>query len=214
MELFERLMSLEKQQTDAVAANLTEEEIAFLVNVLLDKDDKLRYHALLLLQSRSAGFSDVYPYWQVFLNKLTDDNSYQRSIGLMLLAENARWDTENKMEAALDSFLSLLRDEKPITIRQCIQALHKIIPYKPHLAERIADALISLELANIRETMQKPILTDILGVIAVIRRQQPSEKMNSYIAWALSGVMLDRKVKKEFEKILTQTGESERKPSL
>lgn len=202
MITIEKLISLEKQNAEEEARMLSGEDLAFLVNLLNEKDDKIRYAALLLLQSRSTGYSDVYPFWEVFLQKLKSENSYQRSIGLMLIAENARWDTENRMEDALDAYLKILHDEKPITVRQCIQALHRIIPCKTHLAEKIADALISLNVAEIRETMRKSVLTDILGVLAVIRKQQPSEKINTYIFQALSGDTLDRKAKKELEKML------------
>ena len=52
----------------------------------------------------------MYPYWEAFVARLTSDNSYQRSIGLMLIADNAKWDTSGKMEAALDDYLGLLGD--------------------------------------------------------------------------------------------------------
>jgi len=202
MVTIEKLVFLEKQQTEEAAKTLTPEDISFLVNLLNEKDDKIRYAALLLLQSRSAGFGDVYPYWDVFLQKLNSDNSYQRSIGLMLIAENARWDTENRMEDTLDVFLEILNDEKPITVRQCIQALHRIIPYKKHLTEKIADALISIEITKNRPSMQKSILTDILSVLGAIRKQQPSGKIDANIFQALSADILDRKAKKEIEKMM------------
>jgi hypothetical protein len=202
MITIDKLMSLEKQQAEEEARKLAGDDLAFLVGLLSEKVDKIRYAALLLLQGRSAIFSDVYPYWDVFVQKLNSDNSYQRSIGLMLIAENARWDTENRMEEALEAYLKLLHDEKPITVRQCIQALHKIIPHKGRLTEKVADALVSLKLSEIRGTMQKSVLTDILGVLAVIRRQKPSEKIDEYVVQALSGDILDRKTKKEIEKLL------------
>ena len=66
MVTIEKLVFLEKQQTEEAAKTLTPEDISFLVNLLNEKDDKIRYAALLLLQSRSAGFGDVYPYWMFF----------------------------------------------------------------------------------------------------------------------------------------------------
>lgn len=203
MITIEKLKNLEKQEIAQEAAALTGDDIHFLVTLLSEKDDKIRYAALLLLQSRSAAFSDVYPYWEVFLQKLNSKNSSQRSIGLMLIAENARWDTENKMDNLLEAYFKLLRDEKPITVRQCIQALHRILPYKNNLVAQIADELISLEITEIRESMQKTVLTDILSVLAAIRKQQPSDKIDAYIVQALSSDILDRKAKKEIEKILT-----------
>jgi len=44
----------------------------------------------------------------------------------MLIAENVRWDEQNRMEDTMDEYLELFNDEKPITIRQCIQSLGKV----------------------------------------------------------------------------------------
>ena len=55
-----------------------------LVEWLSLKDDDIRYQAFLLLQNRSIFFNDVYPFFDTFCEKLKSDNSYQRSIGLML----------------------------------------------------------------------------------------------------------------------------------
>jgi hypothetical protein len=95
------------------------------------KDDNIRYQAFLILQSRSIFFNDVYSFWDTFRDKLKSDNSYKRSIGLMLIAENVRWDEQNRMEDTIDEYLKLLNDEKPITIRQCIQSLGKVAQFKP-----------------------------------------------------------------------------------
>ena len=99
-----------------------------LVELLNEKDDNLRYHAFLLLQNRSQINSDVYPFWDELVSKFTSTNSYHRSIGLMLIADNVRWDQEGKFEPLLETYLSFVDDEKPITVRQCIQSLVKIVP--------------------------------------------------------------------------------------
>ncbi|SMC68669.1 hypothetical protein [Papillibacter cinnamivorans] len=108
------------------ASVLASEDIAKLIGWLNEKEDKIRYRSFLLLQHRSSASPDVYPYWEDFRAKLKNDNSYQRSIGIMLLAENARWDTGGQAKEALDDCFSLLSDERPITIRQCIQSLENL----------------------------------------------------------------------------------------
>ncbi len=93
----------------------------------------------------------------------------------MLLAENARWDSENRMDETLDDYLALLLDEKPITVRQCIQSLGEIARVKPDLHGKIAARLISLDLTEVRETMRKSVLLDILHVLADIRKAHPTD---------------------------------------
>ena len=113
----ESIMAIDKSDIQAASKALAKDDLPQLVEWLSLKDDNIRYQALLLLQSRSMFFDDVYPFWDTFREKLKSDNSYQRSIGLMLVAENTKWDAQNRMEETIDEYLTLLNDEKPITIR-------------------------------------------------------------------------------------------------
>jgi len=202
MITIESMMSIDKNSLQEASKTVGKEEIAQLVEWLSLKDDKIRYQAFLLLQNRALFFDDVYPYWDIFQKKLKSDNSYQRSLGLMLIAENAKWDTENRMEDVIDKYLEFLNDEKPITIRQGIQSLGKIVPYKPDLNHKIAAGLISFNLMSVKETMRKSILLDILNVLLIIRKNFKTDEMEDYILNALSGGILDNKTKKQIERLL------------
>ncbi len=199
----ESIMSIDKSNMQEASKTVIKDDIPQLVDWLSLKDDNIRYQALLLLQNRSVLFDDVYPYWDTFRNKLKSDNSYQRSIGLMLIAENTKWDTKNQMDNTIDEYLELLNDEKPITIRQCIQALGKVVPYKPNLNNKIAGRLISFNLMAIKETMRKSILLDILNILLVIRKELKTDEIESFILNALSGEILDKKSKKQIEALLS-----------
>lgn len=96
-----------------------------------------------------------------FCKKLRSTNSYQRSIGIILIAANVKWDKENKIDITIDDYLKILYDEKPITVRQCIQLLSKIVTYKTNLHNKVANELISIDIMDIKPTMRKLILIDI-----------------------------------------------------
>ncbi len=198
----EIVADLLKDEIPARAASLQREDIPLLIELLNEKNDNLRYHAFLLLQNRSQINSDVYPFWNILVNKFTSTNSYHRSIGLMLLADNTRWDQEGKFDSLVDTYLSFIDDEKPITVRQCIQSLAKIVPPKPHLASKIADRLLAIDISARKETQQKIVLMDILSVFAVIRRYLKDERIEKFIVTALTGEVLDKKAKAEIEKLL------------
>ncbi|MEA4891188.1 MAG: hypothetical protein VB085_01310 [Peptococcaceae bacterium] len=195
----ESMTAAGKSDLQEAAKDLGKEELLQLVEWLSLKEDNIRYRAFLLLQYRSSLSDDVYPYWNTFRDKLKNDNSYQRSIGLMLIAENAKWDAENRMEDTIDEYLDLLRDEKPVTVRQCIQSLTKVAPYKPGLNRKIAESLISFDLMAVKETMRKSILLDILNLLLTIRNQQNTNEIESFILTALSGGILDKKSKRQIE---------------
>lgn len=198
----EKLQMLEAKDLVEASGALDKDDVKLLVELLSEKDDILRYHSFLLLQQRSENFNDVYPYWEVFCEKLKSANSYQRSIGIMLISANVKWDSANRIDNVIDDFLSLLQDEKPITVRQCIQSLRGIVQYKGSLNKKITDRLMSLDINNIKATMQKLILIDILTILALIRRQQANCEIDSYIVNSLSGGMLDKKAIKQIEAML------------
>lgn len=194
----EHIMSIPKSEVPEASKALNKEDISQLVEWLSSKDDSIRYQAFLLLQHRSAFSNDVYPFWDVFRDKLASENSYQRSIGLMLIADNAKWDTENKTENTIDEYLQALNDEKPIPIRQCIQSLEKIAAAKPALHSIIASGLVSFDIMAVKETMQKSILTDILHVLLTLRQ---TEEIEGFILNALSGEILDKKQRNKLKRL-------------
>lgn len=198
----ESLLNVKKEDLPELSKTLKAVDISRLVGYLTEKDDRLRYNSLLLLEYRSEKYDDVYPFWSSFCEKLKSSNSYHRSIGLMLIAANVKWDKENRIDGVIDNYLEILNDEKPITVRQCIQALSKIIPYKIHLHDKIAKELMSINIMDIKLTMRKLILLDIINILVLIRKQRTSGEIDSYISKALTGELLDKKSKKQIESML------------
>ncbi len=194
----EILNEIEKENLASIAPKLDQQDIASLFALLSEKDDNLRYKSFLLLQTRSENFADVYPYWDALAEKLNNDNSYQRSIGLMLIAENVRWDKQKKFNAITDRYLALCNDEKPITVRQCIQSLAKIVQFNHDCISKVMDKLVAIDLMQRKETQRKLLLTDILIVLLECRKIQPQEQVDRYICEALTGGLLDDKTRKIF----------------
>ena len=195
-------MSIDKNNLQEASKAIDKNDLSQLVEWLSEKDDKIRYQSLLMLQNRSLYSDDVYPFWDIFRRKIKSENSYQRSIGLMLIADNAKWDKDNRIDGTIDEYLTLLNDEKPITVRQSIQSLRNIVPYKSHLHPKIANKIMSINISDIKETMRKLILLDILEILAVIRKHKSTDEIEGYIFNALSGQILDKKAKKQIESML------------
>lgn len=197
-----QLMSYGKEELPDVAQNLTAEDIAQLVEWLAEKEGAIRYPSFLLLQFRTQRHPDVYPHWDVFVEKLDSANSYRRSIGLILMAENARWDDDGKLDAAIDRYLSFCDDAKPMVVRLCIQALCRIVPYEKHLCGKIRDKLMSIDITKRKESQRKLVLLDIISVLALIRKQATDEEIDSYLFGAIASGYLDKKAQKEAEALL------------
>jgi hypothetical protein len=167
----EELRALPKTALPEVAKKLSKQDTAFLVDTLAEKDDVLRYNAFLLLQARSRLAPDVYAYWGVLASKLGSSNSYQRSLGLMLLAQNVRWDKEGKFAGVIDSYLNCCTDEKFITARQTIQGLSCIIEATHIYDERIKQGLNSLDFSKYKENQQKLLKKDVAAIQKLLEKK-------------------------------------------
>lgn len=92
---------------------------------------------------------------------LDSENSYIRTRGLTLLAYNAKWDKDNKIDEIIDKYLKHITDIKPITARQCIKLLPIIAEYKPELKNDILSALHKANISIYGDSMQSLVHKDI-----------------------------------------------------
>lgn len=93
------------------------ENKAGIIAALTSKDDKLAcaYAEKIISESHA---SDVwYAHFDVFASLLTHPKSLVRNRAIHLLAANARWDDENKLDSIMPEYLLHITDEKPITAR-------------------------------------------------------------------------------------------------
>lgn len=117
---------------------------------LESKNGKIRYNALQeLIKMSDTKVTWIYYKWFILLKKLSSDNSYQRSIGLMLLANLAKSDNENRIGEIIDKYIVFFNDEKFITSRQCIQNVWKIAITNEYNCSRIIKELENTYFENI-----------------------------------------------------------------
>jgi hypothetical protein len=162
------LKALTKTEISQKAKTLTELDVKFLVETLSEKDDKIRYNAFLLLKEKSRQTPLVYPYWDILTQKLESNNSYQRSLGLMLISENVRWDSQGKFTQTIGRYLDCCLDEKFVTSRQATQGLAEIIASTDKYNQKIKQKLDGLTLAQYPENQQRLLAKDIANVMKLI----------------------------------------------
>lgn len=143
--------------------------IAETFELLLDKNNNVAYKALQLLQKESEERNCVYPYMHRLSDMLDSENSYIRTRGLTLLAYNAKWDKDNKIDEIIDKYLKHITDIKPITARQCIKLLPIIAEYKPELKNDILSALHKANISIYGDSMQSLVHKDIKKVLNEIQ---------------------------------------------
>ena len=138
--------------------------------LLFDKNNKTAYKALQELQKESEETAHVYLYMDRLSDMLESDNSYIRTRGLTLLAYNARWDRDNKIDEIIDGYLKHITDVKPITARQCIKLLPMIAKDKPELKEDILSALHRADVSFYEDSMWPLAYKDIQKALKEIQK--------------------------------------------
>ncbi len=139
-------------------------------NLLFDKNNSTAYKALQALQKECEESDQVYCYMEKLADMMNRDNSYIRTRGLTLIAYNAKWDNDNKIDEIIDEYLKHITDVKPITARQCIKLLPMIAKSKPELKCDIVSALQKANISIYTDSMRPLVRKDIQNSLAEIKK--------------------------------------------
>ncbi len=146
--------------------------IAEQVRVLRSSSNREAYRALQSLQETSDVDDAVYAHIDSFIEMMRDSSSYVRTRGLALIACNAKWDEEGKIDGIIDEYLGHATDNKPITARQCIKSLPKLAEAKPHLMPYIASSLRQADTSQYADSMRPLVQNDIRDVLLALDSMQ------------------------------------------
>lgn len=147
------------------------EYLAVQVDLLLSKDSRSGCNAMKMLEEASENSDAVYPYVYRFFDMLESDNSYVRTRALVLIAANAKWDVNYKIDEGIDRYLQHITDTKPITARQCIKLLPDIVKHKPYLKQDILSALQKANISFYTDSMRPLLRKEIDGALEKINTQ-------------------------------------------
>lgn len=131
------------------------------IDLLYSDCNTVAYQALKELEKISAQNNTLYPFMSRFIEMIDHSKSYVRNRGLCLIACNAKWDIDCKIDKIIGKYLEHIKDIKPITVRQCIKYLPIIAKYKPGLSGDIIRALENANISTYPDSMQLLIYKDI-----------------------------------------------------
>ncbi|NLE05031.1 MAG: hypothetical protein GX638_09555, partial [Crenarchaeota archaeon] len=104
--------------------------------------------------------------------KIVSTNSYQRSLGLMLISENVKWDINNQFSKIFDIYMSCCNDEKFITARQTIQGLENILKATNKYDNEITQKLSAISFSQYKENQQSLLNKDKEKILKIIENKQ------------------------------------------
>lgn len=106
----------------------------------------IRYGCGSILMDLSEKHPDkLYPYMDVFIGLLESKYRILTWNAMAIIANLTRVDAENKFDAILDKYYSLLNDEYMVTVANVIGNSAKIASAKPHLIPEITKRLLNVE---------------------------------------------------------------------
>lgn len=136
--------------------------------ILESSNNSQAYEALKSLRKISDESNCLYPYMNRFIEMMDDASSYVRTRGLTLIAYNAKWDIDDKIDKIIGAYLEHITDEKPICARQCIKLLPLIAKAKPILVPEIVSALKNANVACYAGSMRSLVQNDIRDALLTI----------------------------------------------
>lgn len=165
-------------------------------------DDNTRLNALQTILKITEDKVDwVYEVWDDLVCKLDHENSYQRSIAIMVLCNLAKSDSENRIEGILDRLLAHTRDDKFITSRQCIQNIWKVAAINNRTKTIVLDHL-EKQYADCSEDKHYNLIRQ--DVIQSIRLLYDYEEDDSLLARAKEMIKMEKedRYRKKYKAIL------------
>jgi hypothetical protein len=168
-------------------------------------DDKIRLAALQsLLKETETKVDWVYEAWDHLLGKVEDENSYQRSIGIMMLCNLAKSDTENRLASVLDCLLVHTKDEKFITSRQCIQNIWKAAATNTANREKVTKHLEKRFAECVDEKHYNLLRQDIIQSMLSLHQHERDLGLLTKVQTLISKET-DLKNRRKYEALLTTT---------
>ena len=155
-------------------------------------DDRIRFSALQsILELTESQVDWIYDVWDDLFEKLDHENSFQRSIAIMLLC----------LADSLDLLLAHTKDGKLITSRQCIQSVWKVattsdrsrVEVLAHLERRFEECFEERHYNLIRQ-----------DIIQSLRHLYEEEKDDTLLTRAQELILEEKegKYRKKYEAIL------------
>lgn len=139
-----------------------------IIEKLTSKKDKDACDFAGVIIEESQKSNKWYKYFDEFISLLDHPNSFVRNRVIYIIAANVRWDESNQFDKVLQSYLSHVTDEKPITSRQCVKALVEIGQSKPKYIPVIISYLKDVDLSKYKDSMRPLIEKDILITIQAL----------------------------------------------
>jgi regulator of replication initiation timing len=185
----------------AAKATSDKKYLSELLNNLQSKDDKIRFPSFQIINKIAQDNPDILYYkWDYFASFLESKNTYHNYIGIYIIANLVRVDSDKRFEKIFDKYYGLLKHNSVIPVAHIALNSDKIVKAKPDLEEKITYLL--LDLGNINHKNKELIKENaILALSNYFELSKSKDKIISFVKKQVdSSSVKTRKVAKDFVK--------------
>ena len=122
------------------------EYLQTLLDDILSKDDQVRFSSFQTLLTISEKHPDVlYKHWDQLAKMLSSKNSYHQYIGIHLIANLTRIDSENKFDQIYENYFGIIKQGRTMTSAHAIEKAGKIAKFKQQYRSKITSLLLNFD---------------------------------------------------------------------
>lgn len=136
-----------------------------LFEILYGKEKWEVYRKFQEIEKEIMKSNKYYEYIDDFFIMLSNENSHIRLRSFKLICRLAQYDKQNKIETNIDLLLSVLDDDKPTIVRQCLNDINLLLHFMPQLSNKVKHKVRYLDLLKYKDTMRPLLEKDIDNII-------------------------------------------------
>ena len=140
-----------------------------IIKRLTDKDDKQAYEYAKKIGIESAKTDNYLDMIPEFASMLQDKISFVRTRLFILICNQARWADDEQIENVYKQMEPLLYDPKPTVVRQCLNALHEVVLFRPNMCDDIKETISKIDLSIYKDSMAPLIRKDIDELMKIVK---------------------------------------------
>lgn len=129
--------------------------------VFYDKEKWEVYNRFKEIENNIDKSNELYEYYDDIKSMLLNEKTYIKVRGFRIICKLSKWDKDNKINKDIDLLLSVLDDDKPTNVRQCLAVLNDLILNKKELLNRIEEKIKKIDYTKYKDTMSPLIKKDI-----------------------------------------------------
>ncbi len=119
---------------------------------LVMKNENIRYNSFRALKMVSEQKPELlYPRWDFFVTLMRSSNSYHKMSAVLIIADLARADVDERFENIFSEFYTLLNDRSMIVASYVAMASRVIVMHKPRLEKQVTRQLLDIDHTDHRD---------------------------------------------------------------